>query len=230
MQRRMFFDNLSVQHRAGPITEETHYYPFGLTMAGISSKAVGRLEKKFGFNGIEQNTDFELNMYDAFYRNLDPQLGRFWQIDPKSIDEVFPYSAMLNNPLTHFDQLGDTTMYYDVAGNLLYQTNVKGYRNAFIVNNEYLNNAKGFLSSLGNDLSNIEQFLVDAVFALGNRNQELGTAYDLQSISEFYEENVSKEPIKSIQGTSIDDMTSIKIDGNLYQKILLRVSKEPKLL
>ena len=64
----MFFDNLSVQHRTGPVTEETYYYPFGLTMAGISSKAQNSEynENKHKFNGIEQNTDFDLNMYDAF--------------------------------------------------------------------------------------------------------------------------------------------------------------------
>ncbi|MBX3254767.1 MAG: ParB N-terminal domain-containing protein [Chitinophagaceae bacterium] len=94
--------------------EETHYYPFGLTMAGISSKALafGEPENKYKYNGIEQNNDFDLNVYDARYRNLDPQIGRFWQVDPKieSFEALSPYAAMMNNPIRYSDPLGDSTI------------------------------------------------------------------------------------------------------------------------
>ncbi|HYM93331.1 MAG TPA: RHS repeat-associated core domain-containing protein [Chitinophagaceae bacterium] len=114
----VFFDNLQVVHTRGPLIEDNSYYPFGLTMSGISSKALnfGSPANKYKFNGIMQNNDFDLNMYDAFYRNLDPQIGRFWQIDPKPNEMVSSYYVMMNNPIRFSDPLGDTTWVYNRNG------------------------------------------------------------------------------------------------------------------
>jgi RHS repeat-associated protein len=107
----VFFDNLQVTHIRGPILEETHYYPFGLVQQGISSKALnfGQPENRKKFNGIEHTTEFDLNMYDAFYRGLDPQIGRWWEIDPK-VDNFYewsPYNLNYDNPIKFVDPLGD---------------------------------------------------------------------------------------------------------------------------
>ncbi|MGN6293479.1 MAG: DUF6443 domain-containing protein [Chitinophagaceae bacterium] len=87
----VFFDNLQVTHVRGPLLEETHYYPFGLTMAGISSKALsfgGPENKKNKFQNQEFNDDLGVNYYEFKYRNHDPQIGRFIQIDPLAEEYV----------------------------------------------------------------------------------------------------------------------------------------------
>jgi RHS repeat-associated protein len=105
----VFFDNLQVAHTRSPILEETHYYPFGLTMAGISSKAATTIENKYKFNGgSELNSSFDINLYETMFRSLDPQLGRFWQVDPlaETTEFVSLFAFGNDNPVRLNDPLG----------------------------------------------------------------------------------------------------------------------------
>lgn len=110
----VYFDNFMLTHELGPIREETHYYPFGLVMSGISSRALGKLENRFKFNnGNElQNKEFSdgsgLELYDAKFRSYDPQIGRFHQIDPLADFSVgqSTYGFASNNPISRLDPWG----------------------------------------------------------------------------------------------------------------------------
>lgn len=137
----VFFDNVQVTHIKGPVLEETHYYPYGLTMHGISSKAAGIVENKKKYNGIELENDLEIQTYDAFFRELDPQIARWWQIDPVTdgYESISPYASMYDNPITYSDPLGNEG---EACCGGFFTGIVEGVKDGF-------NDTKSFVKSLG---------------------------------------------------------------------------------
>ncbi len=87
-------------------------------MAGISSKAAGKLENKYKFNTSTELASKEfsdgsgLDWYETTFRGYDPQIGRFNQIDKLAVlfANASPYNFVLNNPINYSDPLGLDTI------------------------------------------------------------------------------------------------------------------------
>ena len=78
-------------------------------MAGISSKAAGKLENKYKFNeGTELNSSLDINLYETDWRFYDSQLGRFHQLDRlgEINASVSGFVFASNNPISINDPTG----------------------------------------------------------------------------------------------------------------------------
>jgi len=109
------------------IVQENNYYPFGLTHKGYNTTVNG-VDNKYKYNGKELQDESigenQLNWYDYGFRNYDPILGRWMNIDPlaeKFISES-PYAYVNNDPMGYADFDGKDyimTIQYDKNGKLL---------------------------------------------------------------------------------------------------------------
>ena len=75
------------------VTQESHYYPFGMNHDGPWYATVAP-ENKYLYNGKELNTDYDIKLMDYGARWYDGAIGRFTGVDP--IAEDFPWVTVYN--------------------------------------------------------------------------------------------------------------------------------------
>ncbi len=109
----VYFDNLVVNLKHGPLVEQKVYYSFGIENPALSTKAIKQnyYDTRIRYNGKElQSKEFldgtGLEDYDYGARMYDPQIGRWNGIDAlsDSMRRWSPYTYAFNNPARFIDK------------------------------------------------------------------------------------------------------------------------------
>jgi len=179
-QEKKYESCLRVAYSSVQETEKkrSKYYPFGLVMAGISSKALnGTPENKIKFQGQEFNDAFDVDYYEFKYRQHDPQIGRFTQIDPLADKYVYnsTYAFSENRVINAIELEGLEavliTNTYDKDGKL--------------TNTSTINNKEDNYGPLGNGTYTVNKK------ADGTYTEEFKPG-EGNSVNGFYEEGISQ--------------------------------------
>jgi len=101
------------------IIDENNYYPFGLKHKGYNDYVP--TNNKYKYNGKELQDEMGLGVYDYGFRNFDPALGRWMNIDPlaEKMRRYSPFTYALDNPIFFVDpdgmkaEAGQSGNYYD---------------------------------------------------------------------------------------------------------------------
>jgi len=86
-QVEVYFDDFKVEQIKSPVIQAEDYYPFGLVFNSYQRE--NSVDQKFKFQGQEHIDDLDLG-WDSFkWRNHQPEIGRFFNVDP--LAEKYPY-------------------------------------------------------------------------------------------------------------------------------------------
>ena len=108
------FDSLTVRHPqpALLVSQEQHYYPFGLAMEGVAvntvpAEAISKAQYNAGSH-LQDELLGEAANYTTFFRQYDPTLGRFLAVDPLASNYAnqSPYQYSNNDPVNFNDPSG----------------------------------------------------------------------------------------------------------------------------
>lgn len=97
----VYFDDFKVEHVKSPVIESSDYYPFGLTFNNYRRE--NSLSNQVKFQGQEHQDELDLG-WDAFkWRNHQPEIGRFFNVDPISEKYFYnsPYAFSENKVVAH---------------------------------------------------------------------------------------------------------------------------------
>ncbi|MBE9468056.1 MAG: hypothetical protein IMY72_07010, partial [Bacteroidetes bacterium] len=147
---------------------EHSYYPFGMTMAGLSYVSASPTNK-YKYNGKELQDDYNLNLYDYGARFYDAKIGRFTTQDAfaEKYYSLSTYQYGGNNPIKNIDINGDS-IWVTVHTNIANPDGTSGIQTSRYYYGQNKDGNSGFLNASGNLYSGNNAFVNQVSSALGD--------------------------------------------------------------
>ena len=120
------------------LIQETAYYPYGLPINSLSRKS----NFNYLYTGKEFLDTLNINWYDHHARYYDPEVARWWSIDPRIVS-ASPYMAMYNTPNMAVDPDGEMPFLVALAVQTAFNWLVG-------VANNTINNGMSFKNAIAN--------------------------------------------------------------------------------
>ncbi|TGE25141.1 hypothetical protein E5K00_08065 [Hymenobacter aquaticus] len=133
--QEVLFDSVTIRHPQSGllVSQEQHYYPFGLSMTGVAintlpAEAISKAQNNGG-SQLEDELLGEAANYTTTFRQYDPTLGRFLAVDPLAgeFSEHSPFNFATNDPVYYNDPDGAEPAIYR-NGRQINPRNVYGQR------------------------------------------------------------------------------------------------------
>ncbi|MBP9882368.1 MAG: RHS repeat-associated core domain-containing protein, partial [Chitinophagales bacterium] len=109
-ERDIWFDTLFLKlgQVSNPVMQVNHYYPYGNLIADISWQEENSDTNIYLYNGKEFHRSLNLSWLDYGARWYDPQVGRWWVVDPLAEKgrSWSMYNYVFDNPVIHIDPDG----------------------------------------------------------------------------------------------------------------------------
>ncbi|RXK85896.1 DUF6443 domain-containing protein [Filimonas effusa] len=215
-EEAVYFDNLQIVHTSGRLLEETHYYPDGLKIAPLCSRAYGVSANTRNYQGDFSEENEETGYYEFALRHYDVQIGRWISTDP--YDEfASPYIGMGADPVNNIDPDGGSiwsTMLSNIAFGpkpIRCPANVGGSGSGGLLGNLSLSSLKGAGVAI-------------ATWGAGEVGRSLG--FDLGN-SLFIGNNTTAEGLRAM-GPTGDGISQDNRGGGGWKFSLLTSYRQPK--
>ena len=185
-------------------------------LSGLSSKSANSLINKKKFTSQELEDDFDLNWYQLRFRNMDPQIGRFLQIDPLAFNYVHnsTYAYAENDVIRAIDLEGLEKLvvtYDNVTSNISKITIEAMERNGVAADNK-ITFTKGDLKESGYKITK-DVFRVQNDISINGHKLDVSQDKELEPWERFVAENGETQSDDKVPGITIKENNEIVGEG-----------------